>query len=119
MKNLIRYSVLAIALFGFTNLSAQKSGKYDTITFHVDGVCEMCQSRIETASYDVAGVKSVKWDRETGVLTAVIHKKKTTKQKVADAIAAAGYDNELAKADPEAYGKLPGCCQYNDGAVKH
>ena len=112
-----------IVLFGLVSLSvfgqALQNGKYETVTLNVPGVCNMCKARIETSSYDVAGVKSVKWDLETEVLTAVIHKQKASRQKIADALAAVGYRSELAKADPEAYAKLPDCCKYDSGIEKH
>lgn len=98
---------------------SEQKGKYESVTLQVSGVCNMCKARIETTSYDVSGVKSVKWDLETEVLTAVIHTKKTSRQKIADALAAVGYRSELAKADPEAYAKLPACCQYDSGVEKH
>jgi hypothetical protein len=49
----------------------------------------------------------------------VISTKKATPQKIADALAKKGYRSDLAKADPEAYNKLPGCCQYDSGIEKH
>ena len=118
MKTYFKYIGLLGLILSFGSLfgQAQKSSKLETITFHVEGVCNMCKSRIETASYDVSGVKSAKWDKETGILTAVILRKKTTRQKVADAVAAVGYANELAEANKEAYQKLPMCCQYDNGA---
>jgi copper chaperone CopZ len=96
-----------------------KEDKYQSVTLQVPGVCKMCKKRIETASYDVSGVKTVEWDLETEVLTAVINNKKVTRQQIADALAKVGYRSELAKADPEAYAKLPACCQYDSGVEKH
>ena len=111
-----------ILLFGllplFVFAQSEKNDKYETVTLQVEGVCKMCKARIETASYDVAGVKSVEWDLETEVLTAVINKK-ATRQKIADALAKIGHRSELAKADPEAYAKLPACCKYDSGVEKH
>jgi len=49
----------------------------------------------------------------------VINDKKTSRQKIADAIAKVGYRSELAEADPKAYQNLPACCQYNSGIEKH
>lgn len=119
MKTIIFFiSFLAIIFIPSEEVAAQSS-KYDTITLQVPGVCNMCKARIETASYDASGVKSVNWNKDTEVLTAVINPKKTSRQKVADAIAAAGYRSELAKADAEAYAKLPECCKYESGLEKH
>ncbi|MDX1476340.1 MAG: heavy-metal-associated domain-containing protein [Saprospiraceae bacterium] len=96
-----------------------KSSKYETIELKVKGVCGMCKSRIETAVYDLKGVKTASWDLETDVLTAVIHPKKVTRQEIAQKLAERGHDNELVKADTTAYQELPGCCKYNDGVKKH
>jgi copper chaperone CopZ len=117
MKSLVK---AIIPVISFLLLSAFAYGqKADTITLKVPGVCNMCKARIETTSYDVSGVKSAKWDLESEVLTTVINPKKTSRQKVADALAAAGYRSELAEADPKAYQNLPACCQYDSGIEKH
>lgn len=125
MKYLIT-SIIGLALVCFTiDMSAQsadkkaKSSKYETIELKVKGVCGMCKSRIELATYDIKGVKSAEWDLETDVLTAVIQPKKVTREKIAEVLAARGHENELAKADVKAYQELPGCCKYNDGVKKH
>lgn len=88
-----------------------------TITLLVPGVCEMCKSRIESAAMDVAGVKKAQWDIKTDTLV-VVGSAKMDRQKIADALAKAGYRSELAVADPKGYKKLPACCQYDSGAKK-
>jgi copper chaperone CopZ len=120
MKTSIQSFTIFTFLFFATLLSAQTTdGKYSTVTLQVPGVCDMCKARIETTTYDVTGVKEAKWDLETEVLTAVINPKKTSRQKIADALALAGYRSELAEADLKAYNKLPACCQYDSGIDKH
>jgi copper chaperone CopZ len=112
--------IISLVAFSFTSSDATaQSAKIDTVTLNVPGVCNMCKSRIETTTYDVPGVKTATWDLETDVLTAVISTKKTNRQQIADALAKKGYRSELAKADPDAYAKLPGCCQYDSGIEKH
>jgi len=116
----MKSGIKSISLFFFLLLSSFAfSQKVETVTLQVAGVCEMCKARIETASYDVAGVKKATWDIESGVLTAVISPKKTSRQKIADALAAVGYRSELAQADEKAYQNLPACCQYDSGIEKH
>ncbi|MGB4846788.1 MAG: heavy metal-associated domain-containing protein [Saprospiraceae bacterium] len=88
-----------------------------TITLFVPGVCEMCKARIESTTMDVAGVKKAEWDIKTDTLV-VVGSAKMDKQKIADALAKAGYRSELAAADPKGYKKLPACCQYDSGAKK-
>ncbi len=89
-----------------------------TITMLVPGICDMCKNRIESAAMDVPGVKKAEWDIKTDTLV-VIGTAKMSKQKIADALAKAGYRSELAAADPKAYKKLPACCQYDSGLDKH
>jgi copper chaperone CopZ len=121
MKAFIKYSILTVFLFGMHALNAQSAdnSKTETIKLHVPGVCNMCKGRIETTTYDVAGIKSANWDLKTDTLTAVVSPKKASAQKIADALAKAGYRSDLAKADPKAYQNLPACCRYDDGIEKH
>lgn len=88
-----------------------------TITLLVPGVCEMCKARIESTAMDVSGVKKAQWDIKTDTLV-VVGSAKMDKQKIADALAKAGYRSELAAANPKGYKKLPACCQYDSGAKK-
>ena len=110
--------------FAFTSVNAQstdtkKNSKHETVELKVKGVCGMCQSRIEIATYDLKGVQSAKWDLDTEMLTVVVKKGKVTKRQIADALANAGHTSEMAKATADAYKKLPACCKYDDGVAKH
>lgn len=119
----ISYSLLVcISLLAgmHTNLSAQAQVKKEgdqTLILVVPGNCGMCKARIESTAMDVAGVKKAEWDMKTDTLI-VVGLAKMDKQKVADALAKAGYGSDLAKADPKGYNKLPACCQYDTGAKK-
>ena len=109
-----------------TGISAQsvsaatdQSVKGDQVkTLVVAGVCDMCKARIESTAMDVAGVKKAEWDMKTDTLV-LVGSAKMDVQKVADALAKAGYRSELAKADQKGYLKLPACCQYDSGVIKH
>ena len=122
----IKYILAGATLCFALNISAQDTkpteaskGKTVTIEVKVKGVCGMCGTRIETAVYDLKGVKSAEWDLDTDLLTVIAKKGKVTKEQIAEALSEAGHDNELKKATPEAYDELPGCCKYNDGVEKH
>lgn len=123
MKTFIIYTFLAVCGFLFSNTAMAQDNtelsKYDTISMHVDGVCTMCKKRIETAAYDVKGVQSVDWHLDSGMLTAIVKRKKTTAKDIADALARVGHSSEHAEAVPEAYAELPDCCKYDDGVPKH
>ena len=124
--SIVKYSLLAFLFIATFNVQAQDEvaatkdkGKNQTLELQVSGVCGMCQSRIETAVYDIKGVKSVKWDQDSGKLTTTVKKNKVTNQQIADALAKVGHSSELAKAKKEAYDELPVCCKYDDGVQKH
>lgn len=111
--------LITIGCLSVDDIQAQKSSKYDTLTLKVEGVCGMCEKRIETAAYDVKGVKQAKWDLDSEVLQTIVKHGKVTREEIAEALAQAGHTNELIKAVPEAYQKLPECCRYADGVKKH
>ena len=88
------------------------------LTLVVPGICDMCKMRIESTAMDVPGVKKAEWDIQTDTLV-LVGSSKMNKQRVADALAKAGYRSDLATADPKGYQKLPACCQYDSGTKKH
>lgn len=78
----------------------------------VKGNCVMCKERIETAAKSVAGVSVANWDVNAKVLHLNFDKAKTDEKKISQAIAAAGHDTALDKAQDKTYNGLHGCCQY-------
>lgn len=109
MKNL-KFILPALLLGLFTSASAQKSTV--TETFKVLGNCGMCQKTIQTAALD-AGAKTAAWDRDTHMLTVTFKEKKTSVEKIQEAIAKSGYDTPKFKATEAAYNNLSGCCQFD------
>jgi Cu(I)/Ag(I) efflux system membrane fusion protein len=101
-----------------TMAPAENKGGEQTLTLVVPGICEMCKARIESTAMDVPGVKKAEWDMKTDTLV-LVGSSKMNLQRVADALAKAGYRSDLAVADPKGYSKLPACCQYDSGAKKH
>ncbi|MFN0031216.1 MAG: heavy-metal-associated domain-containing protein [Flavobacteriales bacterium] len=105
------YLVALIGLvvsFSFTTL---KSKDIET-SFWVNRDCPMCAKKIEAAA-DLKGVKVAIYNMDTYMLSLVYNPKKITIGQIHQAIADAGYDTDLIKASDDAYGKLPGCCQYD------
>lgn len=92
--------------------------KDKTEKFLVNGKCEMCEKRIETAALSVKGVSKADWNKETKEISVTLDDTKTDVHKVQTAIANAGYDTQMHKASKEAYDKLPGCCQYDRTTLK-
>ncbi len=80
-------------------------------TINVSGNCEMCKERIEKAA-KIEGVAVAEWVSETKLLAVSFDSALINLDAIAKSIAAAGHDNEKAKADDNVYGALPGCCQY-------
>lgn len=121
MKKVI-LSVAVIATMGLTSLAITSNelnemeiiSVSDTeISFGVRGNCGMCKKTIEKAALSVEGVSSAKWDREKKKIDVSFDKTKTDEIAIHKAIAASGYDTDKVASVKEAYGKLPGCCQYD------
>jgi copper chaperone CopZ len=108
-------STIAILLFiGFTVLAANKSEK-----IKVNGQCDMCKNRIESAVKSLDGVASAQWNKSDKSLAVSYNDKKTTTQKIQTSIAMAGHDTEMFSASESGYNALPACCQYKrDGNRK-
>ena len=82
------------------------------VTFWVDGVCGMCEKRIETALINTPGVKFADWDKETSQVTVAFNSKKLSMQKLHEILAGVGHDTQKVRAVDGDYAKLPGCCKY-------
>ena len=80
--------------------------------FKVSGNCGMCEETIETAVKALNGVNEADWSQETKMIHVSFNSDKVKLAEVHKAIAKAGYDTELEKADDDVYNNLPGCCQY-------
>lgn len=109
MKNIL---ILSFAiLLGLPAFAQEKS--IDTATVKVDGLCSMCQERIENAAY-IKGVKKASWDKETKILTVIYQPKKVTVLQIEESVAKAGHDTEHVKATDDAYSRIHGCCKYRE-----
>ncbi|MEL6122380.1 MAG: heavy-metal-associated domain-containing protein [Bacteroidota bacterium] len=78
----------------------------------VGGQCNMCYARIRKAAFGVEGVAEAEWDEDSGLLDLRYDKTLTTPDVVAKAIATAGHDTEVYKAEDSTYDNLPSCCHY-------
>lgn len=109
---IILVAILAIALN--VNSIAQGNQSKTTIKteiMKVSGKCNMCKATIEKAA-KVEGVSKAEWDAKNKTLAFTYDPSKITVDQVGKKIAAAGYDNEKAKADDKAYKALHSCCKY-------
>jgi len=106
----ILFVCVAILTFGLNSVFAQKAN-IKTETFKVSGNCEMCQSTIEKAAKSVKGVSAASWNKDTKIIK-VSYDSKLDVKTIHQAIANAGYETALVKANDKSYAKLSPCCQY-------
>ncbi len=81
-------------------------------SFGVSGNCELCKDRIEKAALSVNGVSKAVWDINKKNLDIIFDKGKTDVMTVQKAVAKAGHDTDMIKADDKVYAALPECCLY-------
>jgi periplasmic mercuric ion binding protein len=108
--------VLLSAIYAIPGISQES--KKETVEFRVEGVCTMCKARIENAAY-IKGVKFTEWNKETNIIKVIYNPQKVDLKSIHKSIADAGHSTDKIKATEESYNKLPKCCAYNNGAVKH
>lgn len=102
-------SIAIIVFLGITSVMAQDQAKEE---FLVAGACGMCETRIEKAANRVEGVAEASWDKETKMLEVTFCCTKPDMKAIHKAVAEAGHDTKLVKAEDAVYDKLPGCCKY-------
>lgn len=125
MKKYIIISALMLATLSFnactskssTNTTSNESAKTEKIEnehsmINVQGACDMCKNKIETAAKGVDGVSSATWDKADKVLHLNFDPSKTNVDAIGKALANVGYDNDKHKAEDSVYNALPECCKY-------
>ncbi len=117
MKKLVS-SLCLIAVFIFLSIdstTAQSTIVTDTLV--VNGDCNMCKKKIETACFGLKGMKTANWDDEALKLIVSYDSKKTNADAILKRISLLGYDNQNYRADDKAYYKLEECCQYDRSRI--
>ena len=112
MKNFVLTITILLSSIA---LNAQES-KIKKENFFVDGVCKMCEDRIENAALRTKGVKTAEWDKVSKQLTVLYNSEKTDIESIKEAVAAKGHDSDTQKSDSTSYSQLPKCCRYKHGA---
>ena len=116
MKRIIIFLGLSLfVLVGMFSCGSTEAASANRVTtsFWTDGVCDMCETRIEEALL-VKGVYQVEWDKQTKTTTVVYSPKHISEEKLFQLAAEAGHDTEEVKATEDAYNSLPGCCRYKE-----
>ena len=106
-----RIVFLIVVLISTVSFGQQKNKK---MAFDVDGVCEMCKTRIEKAALNVSGVKYANWDIASHELSLIIDERKTNSMQIKSAMVQAGHDTKELKATQEAYESVHPCCRYRE-----
>ena len=109
MKN---NNYLFISIFLLVTLNSFSQTKSAKIV--VDGVCMMCEERIEKKAIDVKGIKLADWNLDNRVFKVVYNEKKITINEIHEFLGSIGHDTEKKIASDEAYSLLDPCCQYRD-----
>ena len=82
----------------------------------VDGVCGMCEKRIESNCLATKGIKLADWNKDNRMLKVIFNEKKISLEQIHKKIASSGHDTKLEIAPDEAYNNLM-CCKYRDEEV--
>ena len=103
---LVSFSIQGIAQENTSNKKIVKT------SFWVNGICEMCQERIQKAALSTKGVKMATWHIDSKMLSLVYNRKKCDINDIKENIADIGHDSEDLRAPDEAYNNLHACCHY-------
>ena len=119
MKTIKALFVIAFVVTTITSAANAQNYNYKldgpfaiTKTFKVNGVCDMCKHRIETAIKNMPGVWLANWDVDAKTLLVKYSGSKINPDKIQQLIAAAGHETEKFSAPDKVYAKLPDCCHY-------
>lgn len=93
------------------NHGSKKDANLEHATLDVQGNCELCKERIETAAKSVKGVASADWDIKKKELHVSFDSKQTNLDAISKVIAKVGHRTDKDPADPSAYDALPPCCK--------
>lgn len=112
-----RLAGLKVAALDYKETEMKKAGTVEASTlatseFKVYGNCGMCEERIVRAARSVKGVLSATWDDETLMLSIKYRSGLVQPEAVHQAVAAAGHDTDLVKAEDAVYRDLHHCCKY-------
>lgn len=117
-KTMKNYKSIVTVLFTYiimsvtaTSAMGQKNSKNDTVRIKTSIQCEMCEERIMENLPFEKGVKDIRIDIKSKMVTVVFRNDKTDAHALRESISDIGYDADDVPADPDAYAKLPECCK--------
>ncbi|MCB0623459.1 MAG: cation transporter, partial [Saprospiraceae bacterium] len=90
MKNIfLTWSVFLTLLSGPSGWAQDTS---HSLTIFVDGVCGMCEERIEAAALQLAGVETASWEAGSRLLTVVLSDPDFDEMQLHYAVSGIGHD---------------------------
>tara|TARA_B100001287_G_scaffold2995_1_gene2327 strand:- start:10808 stop:11194 length:387 start_codon:yes stop_codon:yes gene_type:complete len=107
----MKLNILLSLLFLFPIISISQTKSTVII---VDGVCMMCENRIEKKSIDKKGIKLADWSLENRTLKLVYNEKHISINEIHKFLASIGHDTKKEIASDQAYSLLDPCCKYRD-----
>jgi outer membrane receptor for ferrienterochelin and colicins len=110
-KNIISGILLLVAI---TGAKGQGSGESETLSIWVDGVCGMCETRIETSALKVRGVSTANWNVDSKKLILEVNDK-FKEERLHYKLANVGHDTKKLRAPDAVYNALHACCHYRVG----
>lgn len=108
MKKYFLLSLIGLTLLHISAIAQQSD---TTVQITVQGNCDQCKDRIESAA-KLNGVTNAVWDEETKKLSLTYNPVLVTLERIEKKIVSVGHDVEQLKADEKVYKKLPACCKY-------
>ena len=116
MKTITALFMIAFVL-AITSTAKAQNYKLDgpflaTKTIKVNGVCDMCKHRIESALKNTPGISSASWNMDSKTLLVQYSRTRINADRIQQLVAAAGHDTEKVKANDVVYNALPDCCRY-------
>ncbi len=101
---------IAVLCFAFFSSSAWATSD-TTVVIKTSAECGSCKKRIENALNFEKGVNAAVLDVASKNATVTFDTKKTTVEKLREAISNVGYDADNVPANEKKYNKLPACCK--------
>ena len=108
----IRVISVADVSFPTSGSNLSQPNKIKKIKFQVNGVCEMCKNRIETA-LDVKGIKLADWNIKTKFCRVKFNSEIISENDIHKLISEVGHDTPIYRAKDKDYNNLYYCCHYN------
>lgn len=105
------FSAIVLITVMSVGLYAGEKQKSAVVTIKTSAICGSCKSRIEKAIKAVEGVEEVMLNMNNKKLKVKYNPDKTGPDKLREVVAATGYDADDVKKNPDAFAKLPQCCQ--------